>query len=95
MDAIRGLLHDGFDGLPEALDLPPQWLQTGHVVVQVDRRHLRAWMHLGEGFKNILKKGTEWQRGEQINRSTVIKSNTSRLKTLVRCSSKNKTDPEE
>lgn len=64
MDAIRSVLHDGVDGLPEALDLLPQWLQTGHVVVQVDRRHLRARVHLGEGFKKKKKKrGTEWQRG--------------------------------
>lgn len=64
MDAIRSVLHDGVDGLPEALDLLPQGLQTGHVVVQVDRRHLRARVHLGEGFKNKKKKrGTEWQRG--------------------------------
>lgn len=47
MDAIRSLLRNGVDRFPEALDLLPQWLQTGQVVIQVNQSHLGAWMHLG------------------------------------------------
>lgn len=47
MDAIGCLLHDGADGFPEVLDLPPHGLQTGQVAVQVNHGHLRTWMHLG------------------------------------------------
>lgn len=66
MDTIRSLLHDGLDGSLEALDLLPQRLQTGQVVIQVNHRHLGARMCLGVLKKNELSRG-----GEQINRTTV------------------------
>lgn len=59
MDAIGGLLHNGLDGSPEALDLPPQRLQAGQVVIHVDHHHLSAWMYLRakEEKKELSKRG--------------------------------------
>lgn len=47
MDTVSSFSGDGLYGSAETLNLPPQWHQAGHVVVEINHRHLSVWMHLG------------------------------------------------
>jgi len=46
MDTIFSALHDGSDGLSEAVYLLPQCLHTGNVVKQGYCGHIGTWMRL-------------------------------------------------
>lgn len=72
MDAVFGVLHDGSNYLSETINLLPQRLQAGHVIIHVYCSHISTWVSLKNSEKEKMQsfilnwkvKKQNWQMAE-------------------------------